>query len=86
MYTTRILITYEGRITMVQLLVELVCSQDRFTVIAKVTLTKLFLVFQRYFKCPAVFYAGKTVLGRTWKYQGILNRIIRCIGIKRDRL
>ena len=67
---------------MVQLLVELVCSQDRLTVIAKVTLTKLFLVFQRYFKCSAVFYAGKTVLGRTWKYQGILNRIIlRYIGI-----
>ena len=66
---------------MVQLLVELVCSQYRLTIIAKVTLTKLFLVFQRYFKCSAVFYAGKTVLGRTWKHQGILNRIIRCIGI-----
>lgn len=57
------------------------CSQERLTVIAKVTLTKLFLVFQRYFKCSAVFYAGKTVLGRTRKYQGILNRITRYIGI-----
>lgn len=38
-------------------------------------------MFQRYFKCSAVFYAGKTVLGRIWKYQGILNRIIRHIGI-----
>ena len=66
---------------MVQLLVELVCSQFRLTIIVKVTLTKLFLVFQRYFKCSAVFYAGKTVLGRTWKHQGILNRIIPCIGI-----
>ena len=66
---------------MVQLLVELVCSQYRLTIIAEVTLTKLCLVFQRYFKCSAVFYAGKTVLGRTWKYQGILNRIILCIGI-----
>ena len=66
---------------MVQLLVELVCSQDGLTIVAKVTLTKLFLVFQRYFKCSVVFYAGKTVLRRTWKHQGILNRIIRCIGI-----
>ena len=66
---------------MVQLLVELVCSQYRLTIIAEVTLTKLFLVFQRYFKCSAVFYAGKTVLGRTWKYQGISNRVIRYIGI-----
>ena len=66
---------------MVQLLVESVCSQDGLTIVAKVTLTKLFLVFQRYFKCSVVFYAGKTVLGRTWKYQGILNRIIRYIGI-----
>ena len=66
---------------MVQLLVELVCSQYRLTIIAKVTLNKMFLVFQRYFKCSAVFYAGKTVPGRTWKYQGILNRIILRIGI-----
>ena len=66
---------------MVQLLVELVCSQYRLTVIAKVTLTKLFLVFQRYFKCSVVFYAGKTVLGRTWKHQGILNRTVLCIRI-----
>ena len=66
---------------MVQLLVEFVRSQDRLTVIAKVTLTKLFLVFQRYFKCSAVFYAGKTVLGRTWKHQGISSRFIRYIRI-----
>ena len=41
----------------------------------------MFLVFQRYFKCSAVFYARKTVLGRTWKHQGTFNWFIRYIGI-----